>query len=167
MTPVASAGPPDWAAVKGTAGQKAVTLGRYVERLITRHLPTHDAAGPARNVASRSHDVISTVIDIAHHLHPTADLTRLGHHLPVQLELGIPPGLIPLATHAGSTLGRPGYLDLLEKGSATPQAVLAATDNALLACVSGSHTRLRILRDAAAAVQDLPDFAEILPAAND
>jgi hypothetical protein len=48
--------------------------------------------------------------------------------------------------------------------------VLAATDNALLACVSGSHTRLRILRDAAAeaaAVQDLPDFAEILPAAND
>lgn len=141
-----------------------------IERLITRHLPTHDAAGPARNVASRTHDVISTVIDIAHHLHPTTDLAHLTHHLPAQLELGIPLGLIPLATHAGNTLGRPDYLNLLGNDLATPQAVLAATDDELLACLSGSHTRLRILRDAAAeaaAVQNLPDFAEILPAAND
>ncbi len=33
-----------------------------IERLITRHLPTHDAAGRARNVASRTHDVIASVI---------------------------------------------------------------------------------------------------------
>jgi len=52
----------------------------------------------------------------------------------------------------------------------TPQAILDATDQNLLDCLGGSHTRLHILREAAehaVATQTAPDFADVLPAAND
>jgi hypothetical protein len=55
-----------------------------------------------------------------------------------------------------ASLGRPDYLNLLKKELSTPQAVLAATDEELLACMSGSNTRLRILRDAAAQACTVP-----------
>jgi hypothetical protein len=146
-----------------------VPIGR-IEQLVTKHLPTQDAAGPVRQIASRTHDVITTVIDIADNLHPTADLAGLADLLPAQLELGIPPDLLPLATHAGKALGRSDYLNLLNKNLDTPHAVLASTDQELLECLGGSLTRLRILRDAAehaTSMQATPDFADVLPAAND
>jgi helicase len=147
----------------------AVPIAR-IEQLLTQHLPTHDAAGPIRQTASRTHDVITTVIDIAHHLHPEADLTHLSGLLPTQLELGIPPDLIPLATHARNALGRPHYLSLLAANLAAPHVILDATDQHLLDCLGSSHTRLHILREAAEhalATQTAPDFADVLPAASD
>jgi helicase len=141
-----------------------------IEQLITQHLPTRDAAGAVRQVASRTHDIIGTIIAIAHHLHPTADLIHLAEFLPIQLELGIPPDLITLATHAQNALSRSDYLNLLSHNLRTPEAVLAADDQELLRCISGNRTRLRVLRDAAErsiSTQAIPAFADVLPAATD
>lgn len=74
-----------------------------IEQFITRHLPEHDAAGPTRQVASRTHDAIGTVLDIAHHLHPAADLTNLERLLHVQLEFGVPPELVRSPPRPGTT----------------------------------------------------------------
>jgi hypothetical protein len=53
---------------------------------------------------------------------------------------------------------------------APPERVVAATDQELLECMGGDRTRLRILREAAehaTAMRTTPDFADVLPAAND
>lgn len=37
----------------------------------------------------------------AQHLHPGADIATLAQQIPVQLELGIPSDLVPIATQTG------------------------------------------------------------------
>ncbi|MFL6125418.1 DEAD/DEAH box helicase [Actinophytocola sp.] len=141
-----------------------------IEALLTRHVPARDAAGAIRQTVSRTRDVITTVLEIAQHLHPSADLTHLAGQLPVQLELGVPADLVPLAVHAGNELGRPDYLRLYHDNLRTPDAVLAADEQELLQCVGGKQNRLQTLLDAAEAAKnagDVLDFADVLPAATD
>jgi hypothetical protein len=141
-----------------------------IEALLTRHLPSRDAAGPIRQAARRTRDVIGTVVDIARFFHPTADLERLAELLPAQLELGVPLELAPLALQAGNQLGRQDYLLLKENGLLTAEAVLAAEDELLLSCVGNSAARLAVLREAAVAVvaaSTVPDFTDVLEPAND
>jgi helicase len=141
-----------------------------VERLLTRHLPGNDAAGPVRAAASRTRDVIGTVIDIARYLHPTVQLDDLAGLLPVQLELGIPADLVPLALQAGANLGRHDYLRLQNAGLTEPATILGTDDEALLACVGGSRLRLDTLRQAAEAASRAADeikFEDVLPSSAD
>lgn len=141
-----------------------------IETLLTRHLPNHDAAGAVRQIAGRTRDVIETVIEIAQHVHPEADITPLAQKLPVQLELGVPGDLVPIAIYAGNQLGRPDYLKLYEANLRTPEAVLAVDEDELLRQVSNNKAKLEVLLNSANAAVDaknIPDFADVLPAAID
>jgi hypothetical protein len=61
--------------------------------------------------------------------------------LPVQLELGIPAELVPLALHANGNLNRPDLLRLHSRGLADAAAIVAADDDTLKECVGGSPGR--------------------------
>jgi helicase len=146
-----------------------VAIGQ-IESLLMKHLPGSDAAGSARSAADRTQSLIGAVVEIARCLHPTGDLDQLVQLLPVQLDLGIPADLVPLALHANGRLDRPDYLRLHRQRLTDPAAILAADEEVLLACVGGSTSRLRHLRHAAqAALDDAAPvtFSDVLPAATD
>src|SRR6266511_1010664 len=141
-----------------------------IEALLMKHLPGNDAVGPARAAASRTHDVIGTVIDIARLLHPAANLDELARLLPAQLELGIPPEMVSIALHTGAELARQDYLTLHSQGLTDPATILDTDDERLLSCVRGDRDRLRALRRAASNVlegEGTPDFANVLPVSPD
>ena len=136
-----------------------------LEQLVMRHYFDRNAIGPVRAVAARTQNVIGAIIDMAAVIHPTADLARLAELLPVQLELGIPAELAPLAT-AGADLVREHYLSLVEAGLNTPELIDQAEDDELLKQIGGSGQRLRTLREAVKhTLEDaaVPTLAEALP----
>jgi hypothetical protein len=146
-----------------------VAIGQ-IESLLMQHLPGNDAAGSARSAADRTQSLIGAIVEIARCLHPTADLDQLAQLLPVQLEIGVPADLVPLALHADGRLGRPDYLRLYRQALTDPAAILAASDDALLECLGGSTSRLRHLRRAAQAALDDANpvsFSGVLPTATD
>ncbi|GAA0547489.1 caspase family protein [Paractinoplanes ferrugineus] len=141
-----------------------------IERQLMVHMPRKDAAGVARAAADRTQSVVGVVIDIARCLHPDANLDDLARLLPIQLEFGIPPELVPLAQHAGAALDRPDYLRLAAASLTDPETVLDAEDDTLLACLNGNQSKLRQLRKAAREARDGDDdtdFADMMPAATD
>jgi hypothetical protein len=83
-----------------------------LERMVMQHYFDRNAIGPIRAVASRTQDIIGAVLDMAAVIHPGADLARLANLLPVQLELGIPADLAPIAL-AGAGLTSENYLNLI------------------------------------------------------
>lgn len=138
-----------------------------IEKEITIHLPPgKNDAGPVRQATQRAADVMHAVIDIACHVHPTADLGDLAELLPAQLELGITKDLVPIARHTEENLERGVYLALDREGFSGAQAVLDADEARLLQCVGGNQDSLRLLRDAAAAAKaeaDQVDLPDLLP----
>ena len=140
-----------------------------LEQLVMRHYFDKNAIGPIRAVASRTQDVIGAVIDMAAVIHPTADLARLAELVPVQLELGVPIELAPLAT-AGAELAREHYLSLVSAGLNTPELIDQADDNTLLQHIGGTGQRLRTLREAVRhRLEDaaVPTLADALPLPTD
>jgi hypothetical protein len=109
-------------------------------------MPVKDAVGPVRAVASRTRDVMDTVVAIAREVHPEAELNALGRMLPVQLELGVPADVVWLARLAGALLLRQMYLDLSARKLVTPQAIGAATDEVLGECVGDDQEAVGRLR---------------------
>jgi replicative superfamily II helicase len=141
-----------------------------IELQLTQHMRYKDAAGAARASADRTQSVVGTVIDIARCLHPDALLDDLARLLPVQLEFGIPPDLVPLAQRAGAALNRTDYLRLASHSLARPAAIRDADDVVLLSCLNGDISKLQSLRQAARAARDddeTTDFADLLPASID
>jgi helicase len=128
-----------------------------IDAALTRHLPGRDGAAAAQAAASRTRDVIDSVLQVAQLKNPNADLTELSERLPVQLELGVPEPVVPLARVAGQQLRRVDYLQLHAAGLAEPGRVLAAPEADLLSILGGDRRRLDALRDAAARAQDRAD----------
>ncbi|MGA4838887.1 DEAD/DEAH box helicase [Streptomyces sp. G45] len=110
-----------------------------------------DSPGPVQHAVQRAADVMATVIEIAFHVHPTADLGSLPDTLPAQLELGIVEGLVPVAWHVEVPLRRAVYLALARDGLTSPADIVAADPERVLDCVGGDHHRRCVLLDAAAA----------------
>jgi helicase len=145
------------------------TPAAQLERIVMQHYKDRSAIGPIRTVASRTQDVISAIIDMASVIHPTANVARLGELLPVQLELGIPAELAPLAT-AGANLVREHYLSLVSAGLTTPELIDRADDETLLRHIGGARQRLRTLREAVEhTLEDAatPSLADALPLPTD
>jgi replicative superfamily II helicase len=137
-----------------------------LEQTVMQHWKDRNAIGPVRAVASRTHDVIGTIVSIATELHPTADLTRLASLLPAQLELGISTGHAPLAI-AGADLQREHYLRLAQGGLANAEAILQVDDETLLDLLGGDSQRFNRLREAATEVRQsdaVPSLDDLLPA---
>jgi replicative superfamily II helicase len=140
-----------------------------LEQIVMKHYFDRNAIGPIRGVASRTQDVIGGVLDMAAMIHPTADLARLMELLPIQLELGIPADLAPLAL-AGADLTREQYLTLISAGLKTPDQIGVADDETLLKYIRNSRVRLRSLREAIKQVTEaaaIPSLDEALPPPTD
>ena len=137
-----------------------------IDAVLTRHLPTRDGAAAAQAAASRTRDVIDTVLQVAQLKHPTADLAELSECLPVQLELRVPEALVPLARAAGQHLRRVDYLRLHAAGLAEPARVLETPEAELLTLVGDDHRRLHALLDAATrahnSADDVVDITSLL-----
>ncbi len=134
-----------------------------IERVIgdSRRRTRSAVPGPVQQTVRRAADVIGTVIDIAAHLHPSADLDDLADTLPIQLELGIVAGLVPIARHAQADLVRSVYIDLARAGLVSYADILAAAPDDLLASLGGNRKRERIVREAAQAAQAEADETDL------
>ncbi|MFJ3192928.1 DEAD/DEAH box helicase [Streptomyces griseoviridis] len=121
-----------------------------------------ESPGPVQHAVQRAADVIATVIEIAYHVHPDADLGHLADVLPAQLQLGVVEGLVPLAWHTAVPLGRPVYLALARAGLRSPADILAADPERLLDCVGGDLDRRRAVREAAVAARGETEEEEYL-----
>lgn len=138
-----------------------------IDAALTRHLPSNDAAAHARDAASRTRDVIGTVLEVAQLRHPEADLAHLVDTLPVQLELGVPEPIVSIARFAGQRLVRGDYLRLRAAGFVDATTIAKAADEDLLACLNGSTLKSEVLRDAAkraSAPDEIGDITSLLAA---
>ncbi|MGA5298904.1 DEAD/DEAH box helicase [Nucisporomicrobium flavum] len=136
-----------------------------LEGALTRGLTDPHAIGAVRRIAGRAHDLIETVVDIASELHPSADLSTVSRHLPVQLELGVAEEFAPLAVN-GADLAREHFIALREAGLDNPELVARASDEELMKHVGEAHRlhTLRLAIDALAAADALPSLEDLLPA---
>ncbi|SFD43140.1 DEAD/DEAH box helicase [Streptomyces aidingensis] len=138
-----------YACLMWTEGMGLADIERAIadpEKITRREIP-----GPVQQAVQRAADVIRTVIEIALHVQPAAELGSLPDVLPHQLELGIVAGLVPIAWHAEIPLHRPVYLALAREGLASPEAILKADPHLLLDCVGGDPERRRVVQEAAVA----------------
>ncbi|MEU6354951.1 DEAD/DEAH box helicase [Streptomyces sp. NPDC047072] len=137
---------------------EGVKLGD-IERAISdqQTLTRRESPGPVQHAAQRAADVLATVVEIAFHVHPSADLGVLPDVLPAQLELGIVAGLVPIAWHTAVPLLRSVYLSLARAGLTSPADILAADPELLLDCVGGRPEQRRLVREAAVAAQKEAD----------
>ncbi len=141
-----------------------------IEINLMRHMPNKDAAGAARAAADRTQSIVATIVQIARCLHPDVQLDELARLLPVQLEFGVPAELVPLAQHAGTSLGRADYLRLADQSLTDAAVIVDAEEDALLSCLNGDRTRLAALLQAARTAHadgDRSDFADLLPSSTD
>jgi hypothetical protein len=88
------------------------------------------AAGPIRQVAARTRDVLDIVCRVCRFSGRNLD-ESLVDDLGLQLELGLPPEILPLARAAGARLGRAQYLALLRAGVLDVEAAQALDDDQL------------------------------------
>lgn len=128
-----------------------------IETALTQHGGAFDgAAGPVRSIASRTCDLLPAVARVATILHPDLDLTERIPRLLVRLELGVPSGAVALARFAGNRLVRGDYQALVKAGLNTPEAIETASDEAILLCVGRDAGKVRVVREAAAAIRTEP-----------
>jgi hypothetical protein len=136
------------------------------EPALMKHMKDRDAIGPVRAVASRTRDVIDTVIAIAREAHPEAELDTLAEFLPIQLELGVPANTVWLARTAGTAISRQTYLNLSNRQLTSPETIHAATDETLMECVGDSQEAVRRLRSWAEqsthVADDVPSLEDLL-----
>jgi helicase len=126
-----------------------------VEEMLRKHGgPGWDgSAGPIRQIASRTCDVIGSTARIAEILHPGVDLGARCERLRIRLNLGIPASMVALGREVGQDLARGDYLTLAAAGLATANQLLEATDDKILACIQNDKERLVLIRAAAERMQ--------------
>lgn len=106
------------------------------------------AAGPIRNVTSRTCDVLPMIARSSEVLHAGADLHERTQRLLLRLDLGIQGAAVDLARHAGRALDRGDYRRLCNARMTTREALTGADDNTLLALLGNDHQKLAAVRDA-------------------
>lgn len=120
-----------------------------IEGILTQFGGRFDgAAGPMRSVASRTGDLLPTVVRTAELLHPGLDLAERQVRLLARLEFGIPGSLVDIARFAGSRLTRADYLQLLRLGSIDD--IEDSDEEALIVALGGSSAKLEEVRRALA-----------------
>ncbi|MER2508262.1 MAG: DEAD/DEAH box helicase [Amaricoccus sp.] len=107
------------------------------------------AAGPVRNVASRTSDLLPVAARVAEILHPELHLGDRVGRLVVRLTHGVPSAVTDIAREAGAELLRGDYCALAKAGLGDPAVVAEASNDALLDLLGGDRTKVAILRAAA------------------
>lgn len=135
------------AALAYVSGQKI----NEIERMLARHGGVFDgAAGPVRSVSARTCDLLGTAARVAEILHPDLTFDDRIERLSLRLTLGVPAAIVDIARHAGIELTRGDYRRLVTARLSGHEAIAAASDDALLACLDGDRRRLAVVRTAAA-----------------
>src|SRR6266403_599793 len=120
-----------------------------IENILTRHGGRFDgASGPVLGSRSRTCDLLHTVSRVAAAVHPSLDLNGRVDRLLIRLETGVPPTAVELATLAGTRLTRGDYRRLLQAGKCSIDELMETSDEALLEVLSGSESKLLVLRRA-------------------
>jgi helicase len=120
-----------------------------MEEILTKHGGKwNGVAGPVRNVSSRTHDLLNTVVRVAEILHTDLDLMEESARLFTRLEVGVPASIIDLATRTGSRLSRSDYQSLMQAGLSNIGSLSTASDKSLLTCLKGDKQKLSYVRKA-------------------
>lgn len=108
------------------------------------------AAGPIRNVTSRTIDVLPMVARAAEIIHPELDLSKRTARIAIRLDLGITAPAVELAQFVGRDLERSDYRALCNAGIADCEALSGVSDDGLAKVVGGSSQKLLAIREAIA-----------------
>ena len=129
-----------------------------IEARLLQHTPDRSAAGPIRQVAARTRDVIDVVANIATYYGKTLTDARAVDDLSLQLELGIPREALPLARSIGAQLTRGDYLALLRMGVVDWSSVASAEQEPLVSILGQAKADLlvRTAEEHAAPGQERP-----------
>lgn len=120
-----------------------------IEKILTQFGGRPDgAAGAIRSVASRTCDLLPTVIRVAELLHLGLDLAERRTRLLTRIEVGVPAMALPLAMLTGTRLSRGDYQNLLKAGLCELDVIDASADIELLACVGDSTAKVTEIRQA-------------------
>jgi len=114
-----------------------------IEGILMQHTRDGAAAGPIRQVASRTRDVIDAVIRIAIFNGRTISDELDDGGVTMQLEFGLPTELVELAHAIGTTLNRGEYL-ALQAGGITDPAHLAGVTHEHLTSLIGMTAADRV-----------------------
>lgn len=126
-----------------------IDIGKIEESLL-QHCRDSDAAGAIRGTASRTRDLVATTARVAEVLGGASiDLSKRVEDLLIQLELGLPAELIPLAKVIGNSLGRSDYLALRGRGVVTADELEKIPDTELQLIV-GSKKKVSLVKKALA-----------------
>ena len=87
-----------------------------IEQILLQHTRDNSAAGNIRGVASRTRDVLDAVVRVAVLDGRTLRAGVNSDDLGLQLEMGIPEPMVPIAQVLGTELNRGQYLDLYNAG---------------------------------------------------
>jgi hypothetical protein len=126
-----------------------------IEASLMRHLPTDDAAGAIRSVSERTRDLLPVavrVVEILSDGNSQAMAARVDR-LMIQLELGVPAAMVPLAKYATARLGRGDYLALHTAGLSSVDALATSKDSDLQAIV-GDQKKVRVIRESEARIHE-------------
>lgn len=149
---------------KRTAAMLMWTQGtelRRIEASLLQHMRVADAAGAIRSVADRTRDLLPTIVRVAEIIANASDegLSDTSERLYVQLELGVPSALVPIARRVGTRLTRGGYLALAHAGLTTIESI-TRMDEAQLAMILGSAPLAALLRVILTPTEDAAPVAE-------
>lgn len=106
-------------------------------------------AGAIRGVTARTCDLLPTVVQVAGILHPSLDLEENLSRLLIRLSVGVPVAAVDLAKQAGLRLTRGDYLQLLNVGLCSIEAIESSTDTVLLSHLGNDEVKLAVVRRAA------------------
>lgn len=120
-----------------------------IERILTQFGGAFGgAAGPIRNVASRTCDLLPTVFRVSEILHPGLDLSERLSRLLTRLEIGLPGAAVELAAQARTQLSRADYLQLHRSSLFKIDALETASDEKILAFLGEDKRKLGVVREA-------------------
>jgi hypothetical protein len=106
------------------------------------------AAGPLRNVTSRTCDFLPIVARVAEIIHTGLDLQQRVARLIVRLEIGIPGSVIEIAKHTKTGVNRSDFQQLIANNLITIESIEKSSDEVLLRILTGNKNKLGLLRDA-------------------
>jgi helicase len=112
-----------------------------IEQSLLQHTPENSAAGPIRQVAARTRDVIEIVANVATYYGKTLPTDTVVDDLALQLELGIPAECLELARRYGNGLTRGDYLTLLQAGYVTMDQINETEEAVLGALLNSSKAQ--------------------------
>jgi len=106
------------------------------------------AAGPIRNITSRTYDLLPTVARVAEIIHSELNLTQKCKQLLTRLEVGVPSVAVELASRVGTRLTRGDYLSLIRANLTNIENVEKAPDKDLLKLLGDNVIKLAEVRRA-------------------